>query len=107
MMARVLHADVTVMDVDVSRLAQISTMHHGELFTRYSTSLDLAEQVAQADVVLGSVLIPGRRAPQLVTDAMVATMKPRSALVDVAIDQGGCLEESRPTPQHGPTSALH
>src|SRR5699024_10985766 len=90
-----------------SRLAQISTMHHGELFTRYSTSLDLAEQVAQADVVIGSVLIPGRRAPKLVTDEMVATMKPGSVLVDVAIDQGGCFETSRPTTHQDPTFTVH
>ena len=107
MMARGLHADVTVMDVDVSRLAQISTMHHGDISTRYSTSLDLAEQIARADVVIGSVLIPGRRAPKLVTDEMVATMKPGSVLVDVAIDQGGCFENSRPTTHEDPTFTVH
>lgn len=107
MMARGLHADVTVMDVDVSRLAQISTVHHGDISTRYSTSLDLAEQIAQADVVIGSVLIPGRRAPKLVTDEMVASMKPGSVLVDVAIDQGGCFEHSRPTTHDDPVFTVH
>lgn len=107
MMARGLRAEVTVMDVDVARLSEISTVHHGDIYTRYSTSLDLAEQIARADVVIGSVLIPGKRAPKLVTDAMVSTMKPGSVLVDVAIDQGGCFEHSRPTTHQDPTFTVH
>src|SRR5699024_12433952 len=83
-----LHANVTVMDLDVARLGQIAAMHHGGIRTRYSTALDLAEEIRRADVVVGSVLIPGKRAPKLVTDEMVASMKPGSVLVDVAIDQG-------------------
>ena len=107
MMARGLRADVTVMDIDVPRLAQISTMHHGDIFTRYSTSLDLAEQIERADVVIGSVLIPGERAPKLVTDDMVSSMKPGAVLVDVAIDQGGCFEHSRPTTHDDPVFTVH
>ena len=103
MMAHGLHANVTVMDVNVSRLAQIATMHHGGILTRYSTALDLSEQIEQADVVVGSVLIPGKRAPKLVTDEMVSRMKPGSVLVDVAIDQGGCFENSRATTHQDPT----
>ena len=106
-MARGLHADVTVMDVNLARLGQIATVHNGDILTRYSTALDLAEQVAQADVVIGSVLIPGARAPKLVTDEMVATMRPGSVLVDVAIDQGGCFEGSRPTTHADPTFSVH
>jgi len=107
MMAHGLHADVTVMDLNVSRLGQIATMHHGGILTRYSTTLDLTEKIQQADVVVGSVLIPGKRAPKLVTDEMVASMKPGSVLVDVAIDQGGCFENSHPTTHDDPTFAVH
>lgn len=106
-MARGLHANVTVMDVSLARLNQIATVHDGNILTRYSTSLDLAEQVAKADVVIGSVLIPGKKAPKLVTDDMVATMRPGSVLVDVAIDQGGCFEGSRPTTHADPTFEVH
>ncbi|WP_394214694.1 alanine dehydrogenase [Brachybacterium vulturis] len=107
MMAHGLHANVTVMDLDLSRLGQIATMHHGGILTRYSTALDLAEEIRRADVVVGSVLIPGERAPKLVTDEMVAGMKPGSVLVDVAIDQGGCFEHSRPTTHDDPTFRVH
>ena len=107
MMAHGLHANVTVMDLDVSRLGQIATMHHGGILTRYSTALDLAEEIRRADVVIGSVLVPGERAPKLVTDEMVAAMKPGSVLVDVAIDQGGCFEHSRPTTHSSPTFTVH
>ncbi|MDN6303485.1 MAG: alanine dehydrogenase [Brachybacterium sp.] len=107
MMAHGLHANVTVMDLDVSRLGQIATMHHGGILTRYSTALDLTEEMRRADVVVGSVLIPGKRAPKLVTDQMVAEMKPGSVLVDVAIDQGGCFEHSRPTTHDDPTFRVH
>ncbi|MFC7374351.1 alanine dehydrogenase [Brachybacterium sp. GCM10030267] len=107
MMAHGLHADVTVMDLNVSRLGQIATVHHGGILTRYSTTLDLAAKLREADVVIGSVLIPGKRAPKLVTDEMVATMKPGSVLVDVAIDQGGCFENSRPTTHDDPTFTVH
>lgn len=106
-MALGMRADVTVMDLDVGRLDQIAAMHHGGIKTRYSTALDLAEQVSQADVVVGSVLIPGKKAPKLVTDEMVASMKPGSVLVDVAIDQGGCFEHSRPTTHDDPTFRVH
>lgn len=107
MMAPGLHANVTVMDVNVSRLSQIATMHHGGILTRYSTALDLSEQIERADVVVGSVLIPGKRAPKLVTDEMVSRMKPGSVLVDVALDQGGCFENSRPTTHDDPTFRVH
>ena len=107
MMAHGLHANVTVMDLDVARLGQIAAMHHGGIHTRYSTALDLAEEIRRADVVVGSVLIPGKRAPKLVTDEMVASMKPGSVLVDVAIDQGGCFENSRPTTHDDPTFRVH
>src|SRR5699024_11884018 len=95
------------MDVDVSRLNQIATIHHGEILTHYSTAFDLAAKIREADVVIGSVLIPGKKAPKLVTDEMVADMKPGSVLVDIAIDQGGCFENSRPTTHDDPTFTVH
>ncbi len=106
-MARGLHANVTIMDINLARLSQISLTHEGTILTRYNTRLDLEEQVRNADVVIGSVLIPGKKAPKLVTDDMVATMKPGSVLVDVAIDQGGCFENSRPTTHDDPTFRVH
>ena len=106
-MARGLHANVTVMDVNVSRLNEISTVHNGDILTRYSSKLDVTELVTGADVVIGSVLIPGKRAPKLVTDEMVSQMKPGAVLVDVAIDQGGCFENSKPTTHDDPTFPVH
>ncbi|MBK0329908.1 alanine dehydrogenase [Brachybacterium sp. MASK1Z-5] len=106
-MANGLHADVTVMDVSLARLQEIATVHSGRILTRYSTRLDLSEMIRQADVVIGSVLIPGKRAPKLVTDEMVSTMKPGSVLVDVAIDQGGCFEGSHATTHDAPTFRVH
>ncbi|MCG7309029.1 alanine dehydrogenase [Brachybacterium sp. ACRRE] len=106
-MANGLHADVTVMDVNLGRLQEIATVHSGAILTRYSTRLDLSEMIRQADVVIGSVLIPGKRAPKLVTDEMVSTMKPGSVLVDVAIDQGGCFEGSHATTHDAPTFRVH
>lgn len=106
-MARGLQADVTVMDLSLPRLQQITTAHDGRIRTRYSTRLDVAEQVRDADVVIGAVLVPGARAPRLVTEEMVATMKAGAVLVDVAIDQGGCFGNSRPTTYDDPTYPVH
>lgn len=106
-MALGLHATVTIMDVNIPRLNQISMAHNGAILTRYNTRHDLQEQLAQADVVVGSVLLPGKKAPKLVTDEMVANMKPGAFLVDVAIDQGGCFENSRPTTHDDPTFRVH
>ena len=106
-MAYGLQAEVTVIDLNVPRLNQLAITHHGHFRTRYSTALDLADEIATADVAIGSVLIPGKRAPKLVTDEMVRSMKPGSVLVDVAIDQGGCFEHSRPTTHDDPTFAVH
>lgn len=96
-------ADVTVLDVSLDRLAQLDAVHQGRLRTLASSHLNIAEQVIAADLVVGSVLIPGAAAPKLVTAEMVAQMKPGSVLVDIAIDQGGCFENSRPTTHQDPT----
>jgi alanine dehydrogenase len=96
-------ADVTVLDINLDRLTQLDTVHQGRLRTLSSSKLNIAETVADADMVIGSVLIPGAAAPKLVTADMVAAMRPGSVLVDIAIDQGGCFENSRPTTHQDPT----
>jgi alanine dehydrogenase len=100
-------ADVTIVDISIPRLRQLENRFQGQIQTRPSTSYEIANLVADADLVVGSVLIPGEKAPKLVTDAMVATMRPGSVLVDIAIDQGGCFEGSHPTTHDDPTFAVH
>ena len=100
-------ADVTVLDIDDARLRAIEARHPGAVTTLVSSRPTIARAVADADVVIGSVLVPGARAPKLVTDDMVATMRPGSVLVDIAIDQGGCFEGSRPTTHDAPTFPVH
>lgn len=96
-------AGVTVIDLSIERLRELSAMSQRGLATRASNTLTIAEEVAAADLVIGSVLIPGAAAPKLVTNEMVAQMRPGSVLVDIAIDQGGCFEGSRPTTHADPT----
>lgn len=108
--ARVAHgmgSDVTVIDISVPRLKQLEDAFNGGIQTRTSNAHNIAEALRDADLVIGSVLIPGEKAPKLVTDAMVADMKPGSVLVDIAIDQGGCFENSRPTTHDDPTFPVH
>ena len=100
-------ADVTVVDLSIPRLRELEARFDGRIQTRASSAYEIAAQVAEADLVIGSVLIPGARAPKLVTDEMVASMKPGSVLVDIAIDQGGCFEGSRPTTHDDPVFAVH
>ena len=106
-MAVGLRADVTLIDINLKRLAEIDDIFQGRVKTIASSPYSIAEYVTQADLVIGGVLIPGAAAPKLVTDAMVAKMKPGSVLVDVAIDQGGCFEGSRPTTHADPTFKVH
>ncbi|MDS2173233.1 alanine dehydrogenase [Nesterenkonia sp. CL21] len=96
-------ADVTVIDLNLDRLRELSAMSGRGLTTLASNTLTIAEEVAAADLVIGSVLIPGASAPKLVTKDMVSQMRPGSVLVDIAIDQGGCFEGSRPTTHADPT----
>lgn len=100
-------ADVTVIDLSLPRLRELDARFNSEVQTRVSTAYEIAEQLKDADLVIGSVLIPGERAPKLVTDAMVSQMKSGSVLVDIAIDQGGCFENSRPTTHDDPTFQVH
>ncbi|QWS33935.1 alanine dehydrogenase [Curtobacterium aetherium] len=100
-------AEVTVFDISLPRLRALDARFDGRVTTLRSNPLAIAGAVADADLVIGSVLIPGASAPKLVTDAMVAEMRAGSVLVDVAIDQGGCFEGSRPTTHDDPTFAVH
>lgn len=96
-------ANVTVIDLSVDRLRYLDDVLDNRINTLASSRRNIADAAKRADLLIGSVLIPGRRAPKLVTAEMVATMKPGSVLVDVAIDQGGCFETSRPTTHSDPT----
>jgi alanine dehydrogenase len=96
-------SEVTVLDRSLPRLRQLDELFQGRVRTRFSSVATIEEEVLAADVVIGAVLIPGASAPRVVSRAMLAQMKPRSVLVDVAIDQGGCFETSRPTTHDAPT----
>lgn len=105
--AKGMGAHVTVFDLNINTLRKIDNETNAGIETRYSSSLELEEAVKQADLVIGAVLIPGAKAPKLVTNSMVSHMKPGAVLVDIAIDQGGCFEDSRPTTHDDPTFAVH
>ena len=98
-----LQADVWVLDKSVERMRELEQMLAGRITLAMSTKLQIEEVVVDADMVVGAVLVPGALAPKLVTREMLGTMKPGAALVDVAIDQGGCFETSRPTTHAEPT----
>lgn len=100
-------ANVTVVDVSTQRLRALEERFGSAINTRVSTDLEIAEQVALADLVIGAVLVPGAQAPRLVTKDMVAAMRPGSVLVDIAVDQGGSFEGSHPTTYDDPTFAVH
>lgn len=102
-MAAGLGAQVTVLDTRVDRLRQIDLVWGNRVHTLFSHAQNIEEAVLGADLVIGSVLVPGARAPRLVSRALVARMKKGAVLVDVAIDQGGCFETSRPTTHAEPT----
>ena len=102
-MASGMQADVTVVDRSVGRLRELAAQFGNRVKTMYSTAEAIEQLVTEADVVIGAVLIPGATAPKLVTRSMVEKMKPRSVMVDISIDQGGCFETSRPTTHADPT----
>ncbi len=105
-MAHGLRAQVTAIDNSVPRLRQVDALFHGTVRTLYSTADAIERAVAEADLVVGAVLVPGAAAPKLVTAAMVRKMQPGSVMVDIAIDQGGCFETSRPTTHASPTYSV-
>src|ERR1700728_375018 len=100
-------AAVTVLDVNINKLRELDHIFAGRVQTRYSTALEVEEAVKQADLVIGAVLLPGGKAPTLVSNSLVGQMKPGAVLVDIAIDQGGCFEGSRATTYDDPTFAVH
>ena len=100
-------ATVTVFDLDIAKLRAIDARFAGRVHTRYSTALALGEAVKNADLVIGAVLVPGAKAPVLVSNPLVSEMREGSVLVDIAIDQGGCFEDSRPTTHDDPTFMVH
>lgn len=102
-----LGAHVTVMDVNLKTLAYLDDIYQGRISTQYSDPLHIAEAVHQADLVIGAVLIAGARAPRLVTEPMIKGMEAGSVVVDVSIDQGGCIETAKPTTHDHPTYVVH
>jgi alanine dehydrogenase len=100
-------AEVTVLDTNLNRLRELDALYGGRLKTIASNTFEIERAVLEADLVIGSVLIPGAKAPKLVTNALVKKMKPGAVLVDIAIDQGGCFEDSKPTTHAEPTFKVH
>jgi len=106
-MAVGLGADVTVLDLDLAKLRRIDERYAGRVRTVASNNHELEKACLEADLVIGAVLVPGARAPRLVSNDLVRRMKPGSVLVDIAIDQGGCFADSRPTTHADPTYTVH
>ncbi len=98
-----LGARVTLVDLNLNRLRELDDIFNGRLYTLASNSYNIGHAVREADLVIGGVLIPGAAAPKLVTKAMVSRMKKGAVIVDVAIDQGGCIETARPTTHSDPS----
>lgn len=96
-------ADVTILERRVERMAELDDLFQGRIKLLYSTVAAIEEQTAQADLVIGAVLVPGAAAPKLISRAMLASMADGAVVVDIAIDQGGCIETSRPTTHADPT----
>jgi alanine dehydrogenase len=102
-----LGADVEILDTNVDRLRQIDQDFGGRIRTVSSNALSLDQAVVEADLVVGAVLVPGAKAPKLVSNDLVSRMRPGSVLVDISIDQGGCFADSRPTTHDDPTYTVH
>ncbi|HEY3717578.1 MAG TPA: alanine dehydrogenase [Jatrophihabitantaceae bacterium] len=102
-----MQAEVLLLDRNVGRLRQMDAIYQGHCQTVTSNSYEIEQAVLDADLVIGAVLIPGAKAPKLITNELVSRMKPGSVLVDISIDQGGCFEDSRPTTHAEPTYRVH
>ncbi len=100
-------ADVTLLDTDLDKLRMSFWRYNNRVHGLASSKLAIERQVTEADLVIGAVLIPGAAAPKLVPNSLVAQMKPGSVLVDIAVDQGGCFEDTRPTTHADPTFPVH
>lgn len=99
-------ADVTILDLSIPRLRHLDEVYGGKVKTVVSNAFEIEQSVLEADLVIGAVLLPGKKAPKLVSHDLVTRMKPGSVLVDIAIDQGGCFEDSRPTTHDAPTYSV-
>jgi len=106
-MAVGLGAEVTVLDTNIQRLRELDALYSGRIRTIASNGYEIEKAAMQADMLIGSVLIPGAKAPKLVSNDLVSRMKPGSVLVDIAVDQGGCFADSRPTTHADPTFRVH
>ncbi|RZT59205.1 L-alanine dehydrogenase [Microcella alkaliphila] len=106
-MAVGLGADVTVLDTNLQRLRELDALYAGRVKTIASNGYEIDKAVVAADLVIGSVLVPGAKAPKLVSNELVSRMKPGSVLVDIAVDQGGCFADTRPTTHAEPTFTVH
>jgi len=102
-----LQAEVVVLDTNINRLRQIDFIYRGHLQTIMSNTYEVEKACLWADLVIGAVLVPGAKAPKLVSNELVKAMRPGSVLVDIAIDQGGCFADSRPTTHADPTFSVH
>ncbi len=102
-----MQADVWILDKNVARLREVDRVYRGHAQTITSNLFEVERAVIDADLVIGAVLVPGAKAPTLVSNDLVARMRPGSVLVDIAIDQGGCFEDSRPTTHANPTYRVH
>ncbi|WBB81301.1 alanine dehydrogenase [Micromonospora sp. WMMD882] len=102
-----LQAEVLLLDKNVGRLRQADAIYRGHLQTVASNAYEIERAVLDADLVIGAVLVPGAKAPTLISNELVSRMKPGSVLVDISIDQGGCFEDSRPTTHAEPTYQVH
>ena len=102
-----MQAEVLLLDRNIARLRQADAIYQGHCQTVASNSYEVERAIMDADMVIGAVLVPGAKAPTLVTNEQVSRMKPGSVLVDISIDQGGCFEDSRPTTHADPTYQVH
>ena len=102
-----MQAEVLLIDKNVARLRSADAIYQGHLQTVASNAYEIERAVIDADLVIGAVLVPGARAPMLVSNELVSRMKPGSVLVDISIDQGGCFEDYHPTTHDDPTYRVH
>lgn len=102
-----MQAEVLLLDRNINKLRQADAIYQGHLQTVASNTYEVERAVLDADLVIGAVLVPGAKAPKLITNALVARMRPGSVLVDISIDQGGCFEDSRPTTHADPVYRVH
>jgi len=102
-----LGARVTILDTNIQRLRELDALYAGRVRTTVSNRFEIELAVSEANLVIGSVLVPGAKAPKLVSNELVSRMRPGSVLVDIAVDQGGCFEDSHPTTHADPTFRVH